>query len=966
MKSNLESLIKKIMIAALVVGAWIYLVVVIANYKVDNLYPLFAEEKYITNIEAANLVAINDVEVHEEKYTIAGDDAYVVYTTEIPYMRGIRIQFQAPFEQSGRIQIFYAKPGEVFSQDDSITTIIEEGQSEIEIETELSDIISMRIDVMMPVDTEFEIVEVQVDGSETGYLKILFNQYTFIYLILIIALYLINRKWDILNNKKISSKIIILGGWILTVAFTYLLVVLSEYDISTTNVMYRFYPWSTSLVDIEGPPLSDPIDSALPNIYNAYYGSGFHFWNGEIAFGVPIGVEVYLNPFNWFYFLPVKYAILWKSIFELSVAYFGMVYLLKRLKLGLDAQVVGGISFALSSSMIMWLFWPHTDVMMWAPLAMAMGNKLIEEYKLKDMFLMALIVFFMLVAEMPTYAAYIIYLLGFYIFFISIYQYRKTIKRIIQVYCLFAGSIVLGVVAAFPYLESLLSTVGSNGYADNRISQGKTILSFSYLRTLFLPYLGWDSSRLHMNEYTLYIGAGALIFLLFGLVRFKEKKKYFWIVSLVTLAILVYTHILDFVYVHMPEVNTSRKTRLVSLIGLVAVVIAVTNYDDILKKPQEYRKALKGVYRWIVYAISILAGIVVYYKYREETGWALGSLVSICFLVVALECIIRNTGVLTGIAKIVVFLVIMTNMGIFARRYLPMIEDGADIIPTATDSVEFLQENLNEARVFPISESGWLFFPNSNVFYGIKSITAHSFINTYENMNNYMKSIDDSLAISPTAFHAHKVDNVNLLKYGGVKYIIKIAGDPCYEITEGQCVFSGNDDVEVYELEEYAPRFYLGERVVQTDTEKEILDSMKQEYEENTVYILAGQIENISLGNSELQDDEKVSVEEDQEDYIKISARTEEERILVFNEYNDGNWTAIIDGQEANVLSINYLFSGIVLHKGEHTVEFVYDASKQKILLAIAISALSVIFVGFLTTAILEQRKKKLRREENQ
>ena len=924
--------------------------------KENDIYPLFSEQEYVSNMEG-EIVAINDVLSDDTGYKICGEDAYVVYRTNIQSSRGIRIQFKDVFKEMGIVQIFYAGDGEAFSEERAVTVTVTADEDVVDVPVNLVNVSSVRVDVNADDGTVFEIVNIQLDSRIISF-KDIVNKYTIAYLILFMFacfIYEANRKWNFIKNDKISSVLYIVFGWGIVAFFVYFYVFYGVYDITTTNLMYASSPWSSNGIQTSGPLLSDPVDSMLPALYDAYYGEGFSFWNNKVAFGVPTGVEVIINPFNWFYLFPIKYAILLKSIFEYSVAYFGMCYLLSRLKLCTSAQMIGGISYALSSAMVMWHFWPHTDVMMLAPIILALGNKLIEERKIKDMFFMSLIIFLMLIAEMPTYAAYVIYLLGFYILFMTIIQYKKEIKKIIRVFVMFAGAIILGVITAFPYLLFMLNTVVENGYADSRRGKASSILSVEYLRTIFLPYFRENLTN-HINESTIYVGIAVLLFLLFAGVRWKQKKQNFWFFSFIVVILLVFTTILNFIYVQMPGINSSNKCRLISIVAMLAVVIGAISYNDIVKNIDEYKK--KHLQRVLIYIVFILLEGVILYLYKDKTEWAICSFAGSIFLIIALEYIIssKKKYFIRG-AKAMILGIVIVNMGIFAREYFPTVENNANIIPEATDSIEYLQGEIGEARIYAVG--GWNYFPNTNVFYGINSITSHSFVNTNEDIRNYCTSIDDSMAITKTAFHGVKVDNYNLLQYAGVKYIVKSAQDSDNEITGAELVYSGMDGVDIYELDDFNSRFFLSEAVFGLDSEAKILENMEENYEKNSVHVLNDDIIESDFGCTELQENENIEVIDDHTDYIVIKVASNEKRILVFNEYNNGNWRVIVDGGEAEIIKVNYLFNGILIDAGEHTVEFIYDVDRIMVSCIIACCSMAVIISGVVITMIMDLKKRK-------
>lgn len=934
----------------------IAVLLIVCRINVSNLRSeCFLENKAIET----TLMATNDLEEADNNYSITGEDAYLIFAlNEETGCLNFQLNFAEELNADISIQVFYADDNGGFSENNSFLITGEKGNDNLTAALPCKNVRYIRIDLNGEEGDTFSITGLRIVERniqtvfETFFSDTAESLQTVVICIVFLSLIYFGLYFSLKykENPNVSEMLLMLSGWLGAVFFVYIFVWFHLYTISPSNLMYAVKPWNSSGVSIGGPYLSDAIDSNLPEIYSAYYGDGFSFWKNTNVFGTSAGVEIYLNPFNWFYFLPLKYAILFKSVFEFSMAYFGMCYLLKRMKLCISARISGGIAYALSSAMVMWHFWAHTDVMMLAPLALALGDKLIRERKSKDMFLLALVVFLMFIAGMPTYAAYIFYLLSAYMLIITICYYKKKITVIIQVYLKYAVSVLLGVLAAFPYLQTLLGTVGSNGYAESRAELARDSLSTEYLRTLFLPYYR-ESMTSHINESTIYVGITMILLLLFVFIRWKKKGHWFWSFSLLILALLCFTHIFDELYVHLPMINSSSKIRLISLLVLVAVVLASICYDDIIKHTREYKKIK---WRWCVYLVYAFLQIYISVCYWEDCIWARWSLLGGACSLAVIECIIllcKKKNVIKGM-QCILYGIVIVNMGIFARLYFPTIESGAEIIPEATDSIQYLQKNIDDQRMYTLDN--WTFLPNTNVYYGLNNIAGHSFVNTNDDITDYLAAIDDEMAVTSTAYHGSKIDNYNLLKWGGVKYIVVNDDYDKMEITDAELVYSGSDGLDIYEIDQYNERFFLSENVISVGSEKKELALMEDTYIPDTAYIVG---EDPCESTVDLKAGDQITILSDETDKITLEVETTETRILVFNEYNDGNWKVYIDGEEQDMLKVNYLFNGVEVASGTHTVEFVYDVHETVAFCIISIIDIGIVLGGIVFCLFAERRK---------
>lgn len=760
------------------------------------------------------------------------------------------------------------------------------------------------------------------------------------------------------SNKRIVGKeklrrdwTIILVVWLVAVVVAYWPMFSGRYTISPTNLMYIVPPWASQKVAVKGPSLSDAIDQMLPYLYPTYYGEGYSAWNGQIGLGIPVGIEVIINPFNWFFLLPLRYAYIVKSIFKFSLAYFGMCWFLRKLKLQWSAVAFGAVSYAFSSAMVMWHMWPHTDVMSLAPLALAASWNLINEKRVRDMLFLSIIVYLLLVAEMPSYGAYVLYLIGFYVLFKTISKYRKQTKSIICVYVEFGVAAALGIVMSLPYLQTLFSNVFDNGYASSRMGLASFTMGLSYLRLYVFPYFK-EGFTLHPNEMTGYFGVMGLIFLFCILFGIKRKKNYFWPISIVVLFILVYTHLLDWIFIKLPAVNTSAKIRVIAILVLACCVEAAICFNDLVYNYKLYRRNpfLQGAFfgfLFLFYALCV--------KYAESAGaWPVYVAIAASLFIFGIIALINlSDDKARRVICLLMAILASVNMGFYTQIYIPFINTDASIIPNKTDTISYLIDNNDAKRIFTMEDL--VLFPETNVFYDFSCLTAHNFANTNADVKAFLTAADSDLYHGgPTRTAGMHVDNTDILRYAGVKYIVKKTNSDAVT-GDSVPVYTGEDGLTTFEVSNPAERFYLSGALEACDSREDVLEHMKQGYEPNLVYVVDGDVENAKAG--EITAEDRVEVLRDDGDHIRLSVNSTSDRLLVFNDYNHHDWTAMVDGVPAQVVTANYLFNAVEVAPGAHEVEFVFDTGTTKKLCVITAFIMGLIFAGLVATLIFEKRR---------
>jgi len=84
-------------------------------------------------------------------------------------------------------------------------------------------------------------------------------------------------------------------------------------------------------------------------------------------------------------------------------------------------------------------------------------------------------------------------------------------------------------------------------------------------------------------------------------------------------------------------------------------------------------------------------------------------------------------------------------------------------------------------------------------------------------------------------------------------------------------------------------------------------------------------------------------IESYQNDRVRITARLHEHGILVLTDAFYPGWKVYVDKHPKRILRANYLFRGVELTPGNHTVEFVYDPASFKIGLFISLMTLALV-----------------------
>lgn len=589
---------------------------------------------------------------------------------------------------------------------------------------------------------------------------------------------LIQRIWRAITQPHVLVSVCILLMFL--VAYQLLL---QGWKLSFTSMQYAFAPFNSSGVNITGPLLSDPADGILPVLFTTIRTFNFTAWLPNMGIGTFQGMDNYLLPLNYLYMLPWNMVQTFVSIIKVAVAFAGMYLFIKRLGYTWRGAFISGASFALCSVMVVWNGWQHTSVTMMAPWLFLLLDMGLTKLKVGYYAGIGIVVYLMMAAGMPTYAAYFLYLAGAYTLFYGIRTYWNAKSRL-TAYFIGAGlAVVVGVLISIPYTGVLLTSVGDNGYSASRASSGSAVLEFPRLWTLLFPYLP-NSSVIHMNEGTLYTGILSVITLPLTFIRRHEKPRswfFFW--SAIVMLLLIFTGTFNLIFTHLPMINTSAKFRVIVLLNFSLAALVGMNIDDLLTKHKDYKSV--RVQTWAAAIVPAVAFAIALWRksgvFNRASDDAIHQVVAAStsvalYVIVVIMLTVSLNKLIAFICTFAMMATTAVDMGTFAYQYFPMIEADAPTVPTATASIRYLQQNTKQQEKI-LSTGAWTFFSSTNMMYGLRDILGHSFLYTNHDVAEYYKAFDDEIFDnSPTHPLVDKIDNYNLLKYMGVKYILSVSG----------------------------------------------------------------------------------------------------------------------------------------------------------------------------------------------
>lgn len=149
--------------------------------------------------------------------------------------------------------------------------------------------------------------------------------------------------------------------------------------------------------------------------------------------------------------------------------------------------------------------------------------------------------------------------------------------------------------------------------------------------------------------------------------------------------------------------------------------------------------------------------------------------------------------------------------------------------------------------------------------------------------------------------------------------------------------------VRVYENERAYPRAYFVERVRHEPDDRATLAAVTAPGFDGQREALVAGAGTAALPAAPLGPGETVSIVSSAPDQLVLRATAATTRLLVLSELDFPGWQATIDGQPVPIERTNYLYRGIVVPPGAHTVELLYRPASVRWGLIISAAALLVV-----------------------
>lgn len=698
-----------------------------------------------------------------------------------------------------------------------------------------------------------------------------------------------------------------------------------------TDPIRQQYPWRWLSITLEK-------QLQLP-IWNPYNAAGTPLIaNDQSAAFYPLNIVFFILPF----------AIAWSILIYLQIllAMLGMYWYLASLRIRRVGCLIGAISFAFCGFSMSWLEWGTIlQTALWLPYILFAANKLlvpgesksyVRLYKLsvrREILWAILLVFSLsasfLAGHLQTFF-YVFVIAFFYsVFKILLLPQKRRLKMTGIYLVLLMVFLGLTFVQWMPTMQYIL--LSARGI-DPVLANGQSpFLPWQHLMQFISPdYFGNPATGNYFGvwnygEFIGYIGIISLILALYAMLfRHDRLSIMYTILCIAALLFALPTFFAQLPYsLHMPFIDTSQASRLLFIVDFALSVLAASGWDYFSRNYSSRILLPVGlvllglILGWgmtFLYAHSSLFADNTYLTARHNLY--LPTITTIASCVVFLLFIFtkaRNRNIHYGLVGLMLLIVIfdLLRFGLKYNTFTPQ----SDLYPT-TNTLAYLQSHLGDYRFMSIDNR--ILPPNFSLMYKLADIGVYDPL-YLRSFGEYMIASNRQKPDVSGPFGFYKIittSNYNspFIDLLGVKYILSI--DPITNNQNLKNVYT-EGSTHVYENMRVLPRTFFLHTLHYASSQQ---DAINQLYSIQKDLLTDGVVQQTDVARQYSPGQVKLASYSEN----KITSITDNngQGYLLLTDTDYPIWHAYIDGVETKIYRTDYLFRGIVVPPGHHTITY--------------------------------------------
>lgn len=747
-------------------------------------------------------------------------------------------------------------------------------------------------------------------------------------------------------------------------------------------------PYSTNSYDGYGP--GGIVNKAQgPDVFRQLFPWKFFvvesFKNGEMPLWNPYNLSGNpmlanfqsgaLYPLNIIFFLfdfPTAWT-LFIILIPLLSCFFTFLFI-RAVGIGKIPSLFGGIVFAFSSYMIVWMEYGNVGhTFLWLPLALFITNKLLQKKRFIYSLLLSIVLTSSFLAGYIQGYFYSIIVITAYFLFEILSGKKGLEKKLIFFFCLgLLFPLLLSSAQLLPTIE-LFQYSARNNYDASTIN--KLLNPVWYMITIVIPnFFGHPASRNFWFDGTYiervsYFGFIPFVFALFSLPQYKKHGLIILFGSLFIISILLSLNLpfMQLFYaIPFPLISTTVPTRILSIAVFSGSILSAIGFDFFLKK--QGKKLLR--YALIVPAICIFLSWLITFFLSQHTSVIQRNLIlpSIFLLVsAAFIFIFYSYKRIDRFVIFVMFFITIFDLFYFFHRITPF--SPKKYIYPKTPVFSYLKDNASINRFWGyggasiennVATYERLYSPDG--YEPLHSKRYGELISTSRDgaMQNPLPRQDAN--IEPGFGKENMRENTSrqqILHLLGIKYILHRhdGGVPDY-ITFPESIYKmvwKQGEWQIYENKQVLPRIFLtSDYVVETDKKKIIQKIFDKKTIENKRVVLEEPLQKTLREDSNA----KINLTTYLPNKIVIQSKVNTNMLLFLSDTYFPGWKVSVDGIEKKIYRANYSFRAVLLEKGSHEIVFWYLPDSFVVGRSITIFSVVCFIIYFFGYGVVILKKK--------
>ena len=252
-------------------------------------------------------------------------------------------------------------------------------------------------------------------------------------------------------------------------------------------------------------------------------------------------------------------------------------------------------------------------------------------------------------------------------------------------------------------------------------------------------------------------------------------------------------------------------------------------------------------------------------------------------------------------------------------------------------TVAFLQSRGEQARIFPVPDYRLLESRPEYHLHGVPMVTGFNNL-TIRRYDRLLREFDPVVELLKARHYAGSEvpysDEALLEAVGPLLDLLNARYVVAHRAIELRTerfphVFTG-EQFNVYENRKALPWFYLARSYRMVEDEEQVIELLKSgSVDPQRTAIVERRL---PVGFEEDMDGDTDGDQIEQLDYdppdgyIRLRVNCDGPRLLVVSENYHSNWSALIDGRDADMYRVNYVWKAVPVGAGEHVVEFRYHS----------------------------------------